>query len=174
MKTFLLAAITALSFLTASAQQKIAYINTDELIGSMPEAIKADAELNEYKQGLGQQYQDLSKDFAAKDSAYLRDSLKLSASIKKIKSDELYGMYQRLSNWQEEANQRYQQEANTKIGPIREKAMLAIQAVATEKGYAFVMDEANLLVKPAGDDLLPFVKKKLGIVDKPAPKPMGK
>lgn len=178
MKTFLLAAITALSFFTASAQQKIAYINTDELIGSMPEAIKADAELNEYKQGLGQQYQDLSADFAAKDSAFVRDSVKLSASIKKIKRDELLGMYQRLSNWQEEANQMYQQEANVKIAPIREKAMKAIEAVAAEKGYGYVLDEGNLLVKPAGDNLLPFVKKKLGIVDKPAAvkpgvKPMG-
>lgn len=175
MKTFLLVAVTAFSFLTASAQQKIAYINTDELIGSMPEAIKADAELNEYKQGLGQQYQDLSADFTAKDSAYIKDSVKLSASIKKIKRDELYNMYQRLNNWQEEANQMYQQEANTKIGPIREKAMQAIQAVANEKGYSYVMDEGNLLVKPAGDNLLALVKKKLGIVDKPAAtKPMGK
>lgn len=168
MKTFLAAAVMALGFFTASAQQKIAHINTEQLIGSMPEAVKVDAGLKEYQQGLGQQYQDLSTDFAAKDSIFVKDSAKLTPSMRKIKRDELLGLYQRLSNWQEEANQLYQQEANNKVAPVREKAMTAIQAVAKENGYGYVIDESNLLVMPPSDDLLPLVKKKLGIVDKPA------
>lgn len=173
MKTFLVA-VMAFGIFTASAQQKIGHINTEELISAMPEAIKVDAELKEYQQGLGQQYQDLSADFAAKDSAFVKDSVKLSPQLKKIKRDELLVMYQRLSNWQEEANQLYQQEANTKVGPVREKAMDAIKAVAKEQGYGYVVDESNLLVMPPSDDLLPLVKKKLGIVDKPVSKPAGK
>ena len=43
-KVFVVAAMT-LSIFGASAQQKIGYISTDELIGVMPEAEKADAEL---------------------------------------------------------------------------------------------------------------------------------
>ena len=56
----------------------------------------------------------------------------------------------------------------TKITKFRlkedaEKA--AIKAVAKEKGYGYVLDSSVgvLLVSPAGDDLLPVVKTKLGL-----------
>ena len=39
---------------TAISQNKIGYINTEELIGSMPEAEKANAELQEYQSALQQ------------------------------------------------------------------------------------------------------------------------
>ena len=44
-----------------------------------------------------------------------------------------------------------------------------LKAVAKEKGYTFVIDEASssLLVMPDGDNLLPAVKTKLGIKDAP-------
>ena len=50
---------------------------------------------------------------------------------------------------------------------MQAKALDAIKAVAKEKGYGYVIDDTNkaLLVAPPGDDLLPFVKTKLGIKD---------
>ncbi len=166
MKTFLLAAFFGLSLLDVSGQAKIGYIDTDALISSMPEATKAEAELKQFQMDLGAQYEELSKDFAAKDSAYVADSTKMSASMKKIKRDDLLAMYQRLGGWQEEAQQRYQQELQTKLAPIRQKAIDAIKAVAKESGYAYVMEESNgsLLVTPPSDNLLPLVRKKLNIV----------
>jgi hypothetical protein len=49
MKKLIVAAVMAFGVLSATAQNKIGYINTDELIGVMPEAEKADAELKEYQ-----------------------------------------------------------------------------------------------------------------------------
>ena len=73
MKKLLFVAGMALSIFTAGAQSKMGYINTDELISTMPEAAKAQAELQEYQAGLGQQYQDLSTELNAKDSAFVKD-----------------------------------------------------------------------------------------------------
>lgn len=155
--------VMGLGISNVSAQQKIAYINTDELIGDMPEAEKADAELKEYQASLAQQGQDMQKELYEKDSLFVRDSIKLSPSMKDIKRNELIGLYQRVQNWNQQAQEMYQAEAQKKIAPIRTKALEAIQAVAKENGYAYVIDFNSLLVYPAADNLLEGVKKKLNI-----------
>ena len=173
MKKLLFAGIMALGMFTSSAQNKLGYINTDELVGTMPEAAKADAELKEFQAGLGQQYQDLSMELSAKESAFVKDSVKLSSSMKEIKRGELIKLYQRVQGFQQESQQEYQAKANDKIAPIREKALIAIRAVAKENGYTYIFNEDNLLVMPQGDNILPLVKAKLGIKDTPRPVSSG-
>lgn len=168
MKKLIVAVVLASCAFTASAQTKIGYINTDELISVMPEAAKADSELKDYQASLVQQGQDMAKEFDEKDSIFVRDSAKLSPSMKDIKRNELIGLYQRVQSWNQQAQEMYQAEAQKKIAPIRTKALDAIQAVAKEMGYAYVIDFNSLLVYPAADNLLNPVKKKLNIKDTPA------
>ena len=168
MKKLIVAAVMALGVFNASAQNKIGYISTDELIGVMPEAEKADNELKGYQAELAQNGQDLMRKLTAEDSLFVRDSAKLSASMKEIKRKELITLYQRVQNWQNEAQEMYNAEAQKKIAPIRTKALDAIKAVAKESGYSYVLDVNSIIVAPPGDDLLPLVKKKLGIKDTPA------
>jgi len=172
MKKFIVAGVMAFSMFSATAQQKIAHINTEELIASMPEAVKAEKELKEYQESLGDTYDELTKELNTKDSIFVKDSLKFTPSMKTIKRDELISLYQKVSNWQQQAQEMYQQEANKKIGPIREKALEAIKVVAKENNYGYVLDAQNLIVSAPADDILVLVKKKLGI--KEAVKPAGK
>jgi len=168
MKKLIVAGLMTLGIFSASAQTKIGYINTDELIGVMPEAEKADAELKEYQAALGQQQQDRMRELSLKDSLFIKDSAKLSASMKEIKRKELIELYQRVQGFQTEAQELYQEEAQKKIAPIRAKAMDAIRVVAKENGYNYILDMNAVIVAPPGDDVLGLVKKKLGIKD-PAP-----
>ena len=168
MKKLIVAVVMAFGVFTASAQQKIGYVNTDELIGIMPEAEKADVELKDFQTALGQQGQDMMKELTAKDSIFVKDSAKLSPSMKEIKRKELIELYQRVQGWQTQAQELYQQEAQKKIAPIRDKAMDAIRVVAKENGYSYILDINAIIVAPPGDDVLPLVKKKLGIKDAPA------
>ena len=138
MKKLLFVSAMALSMFTATAQNKMGYINTDELISTMPEAAKAQSELQEFQAGLGQQYQDLSAELNRKDSAFIKDSVKLSASMKEIKRKELIELYQKVQNYQQSSQEEYQAKANEKIAPIREKALNAIGVVAKENGYAYI------------------------------------
>jgi Skp family chaperone for outer membrane proteins len=62
MKKLIVAGVMALSFLGASAQTKIGYINTDEVIAAMPETEKANKEIQDYQESLGKQYDDLQKE----------------------------------------------------------------------------------------------------------------
>ena len=165
MKKLIVAGVMALGFFNASAQTKIGYISTDELIGVMPEAEKADAELKEYQAALAQQGQDRMKELGIKDSLFVKDSAKLSPSMKEIKRKELIELYQRVQGFQTEAQELYQEEAQKKITPIRAKAMDAIRVVAKENGYTYIFDINAVIVAPPGDDVLSLVKKKLGIKD---------
>ena len=174
MKKLLVVCVMAFGMLGASAQNKIGYISTDELIGAMPEAEKADADLKDYQASLAQQGQDLMKDLSYKDSIFVKDSAKLSPSMKEIKRGELINLYQQVQSWQQRGQELYQAEAQKKIAPLRDKAMEAIRQVAKENGYTYVLDINSVIVAPPGDDILPLVKKKLNIKDPaPAAKPAG-
>ena len=172
-KIVLLATITLAAFTlkaqTPKAQtpkaNKIGYISTDELISVMPDAEKADSELKEYQSSLAQQGQDMMKELNDKDSLFVRDSAKLSPSMKEIKKNELMSLYQRVQGWNQQAQEMYQQEAQKKIAPIKIKAMDAIKAVAKESEYDYILDVNAVLVGPPGDDVIALVKKKLGIKD---------
>jgi outer membrane protein len=171
MKKLIVAGVMALGVLHASAQTKIGYINTEELIGLMPEAEKIDSELKEFQASLAQQGQDMMKDLGDKDSLFVRDSAKLSASMKEIKRAELIQLYQKVQSWNQQAQEIYQQKAQEKIIPLRQKAQDAINAAAKENGYAYIFDASSVLVGPPGDNILPIVKKKLGVKETPAAKP---
>ena len=166
----------ALGIMSASAQTKIGYINTDDLMAIMPEAAKINTDLNEYQTTLQQQGLALQKEADAKRDQYFKDSSTFSNSKKEIVRDELVKLYTRLQNYDQEAQEKAQKYAQEKIAPMRVKALDAIKAVAKERGYTYVIDDASntLLVMPPGDDLLPMVKAKLGIKDAPPAAPGAK
>ncbi len=47
--------------------------------------------------------------------------------------------------------------------PLQRKLQAAIQDVARENGYAYVLPKEALLVAPPGDDLAAMVRRKLGM-----------
>lgn len=154
----------------ASAQGKIGYINTEELMAAMPETEKANKDLTEYQGLLQDQNNNMLKELGEKDSLFVKDSARLSEAQKTFRRNELIKLYQDVQNFSQNAQDQLQQRSQQLMVPIRNKAMDAIKAVAKENGYTYVIDNASgtLLIAPPGDDILALVKKKLGIKD-PAP-----
>ncbi|MBS1510903.1 MAG: OmpH family outer membrane protein [Bacteroidetes bacterium] len=168
MKKLIVAGVMAVSFLGATAQTKIGYINTQDLISVMPEALKADSQLQEYQVSLQKNGEDLQNDFDDKAAKFVKDSATLTETMKEVKRNELTKLYQRI----QEYNQGLQDQINKKgqdlFNPIRLKAMDAIKAAAKKNGYTYVLDISAVLVGPPGDDILALVKKELGIKEAPA------
>lgn len=155
---------------TGTAQGKIGYISTEELIGSMPEAEKANTTLQEYQSTLQEQGNEYLRELSEKDSTFQADSSKYSQTTKDFKRKDLVELYQKVQGWNQTMQQLLQQKTQELLAPIRSKAFETIKAVSKESGYAYVLDAQAILVGPPGDDILPLVKKKLGIKD-PAPAP---
>ncbi|HEY4110447.1 OmpH family outer membrane protein [Puia sp.] len=149
---------------TKAQGTKIGYISLQELIPSMPEYKKADTSLNDYQNALAQNFEDMKKEYMEKDSLLnSKDSLKYTKSQLELKKREISEMVVKLQGWQQQAQQLYQQKQQELIQPIQKKAVEAVQAVAKENGFAYVLTKEALLSSPPADDLLPLVKKKLGI-----------
>jgi outer membrane protein len=171
MKNLIVAGVMALSFLGASAQTKIGYINTEEVMAVMPETEKANKELQELQESLAKQGEDLEKEANERSAQFLKDSGTLTPSMKEIKRGELIALIQRVQNYNQEAQEKAKQAAQQKFVPIQQKAMEAIKAVAKKNGYSYILDITSVLVGPPGDDILSLVKKELGIKETPPATP---
>lgn len=148
----------------SKAQNKIGVISLQELIPSMSEYKKADTALNDYQSALGQQFEDMRREFGEQDSLLnSKDTVKYTKAQLELKKKNLSDLYIKLQGWQQQAQQMYQAKQQELITPIQKKAVDAVQAVAKESGYAYVLTKEALLVSPPAEDILPLVKKKLGI-----------
>jgi outer membrane protein len=148
----------------AHAQTKIGFISINELMAAMPEAKKADSNLAEYSTALNQNFEDNKKEFNEQDSLLgSKDTARFTRAQLELKRKNLVEMYQKLQAYQQQASQLYQAKREELIGPIQKKAIDATQTVAKESGYSYVFVKDALLVSPPADDILPLVKKKLGI-----------
>ena len=162
--------VSILGLTNTAFSQKIGYINTEELIGAMPEAATATTQLQDYQTALQQQYTDLNSELQEKDSLFIKDSAKLSSATKELRRSALIELYQKLQGFQQATQQKLQEKQQELLTPIRNKALETIKAVGKENAYTYVLDQNAVIVGPPGDDILPLVKKKLNIKDKDAPK----
>jgi outer membrane protein len=92
----------------------------------------------------------------------------MNKAIKDLKKNDMAALAQKVQGWQQTMQQMIQEKQQTLLGPIQKKAIDNIKLVAKENGYAYILEAGTLLVSPPADDILPLVKKKMGIKD-PAP-----
>ena len=165
-KTCIVIAIALMSLGTAFAQKtvKLGHIDSNELLKIMPgrdsaqtilqnEMMELENELNNMKMELQQMY----NDYVAKES-------QMSDLIKQTKQKDLQNKGTRLEEFREMAQQRLQDREKALLTPIIDKAKQAIRDVAKENGYTYIFDSAvGVTLYEGGDDILPLVKKKLGL-----------
>ncbi len=162
-KTLLLIAVFTLGMTSfTQAQSKVGHISTDELIASMPAAKALDTELTRLKNTYDNDLKALDTKLKAKFSKYQNEAKTVSKEENQKRMQELQTEEQALYAEMQKAEQELAKKRNDKLKPIVEAARKAIAEVAKENGYQYVLDSASLLVAN-GTDLLPLVKKKLGI-----------
>jgi outer membrane protein len=149
---------------STKAQNKFGYISLQELVPSMPEYKKADTAMNDFQTALGQQYDDMRKEFQEQDSLLSgKDTSKYTKAQLELKRKNLGELYGKLNQWQQQAQQMSQQKQQELLAPITKKATEAIQAVAKENGFTYIFTKEQLVVYPPSEDILALVKKKLGV-----------
>jgi len=167
MKQFFTVLLLATGFLVTNsqvkAQGKIGYISMPEIIASMPEARKADTALNQHRDALVANATDKQSALQADIQKFTADSAKMTAAVRDVKRKDLQTRLQELSGEEQRIQEALQQRQQELSAPIEKKAMDAVQAVAKENGYLYVLPKEAVIVGPPGDDLLALVKKKLGI-----------
>lgn len=148
----------------SAAQTKTGCISFNELLTAMPEFKKADTLLARYKDTLEERFDAYKTEYDEQASLLSsRDTTKFSTAQLVIKRQSLAEILSRLQGFNQEATTLLEQKKQLLLFPIQKKASDAIQAVSKEYGYAFVLEKDVLHVYPPSEDILPLVKKRLGI-----------
>ena len=151
-----------------NAQTKIGYIDAETVLYLMPEAAKIDSLVRIYQQDtVGKEYSSLMATYTYKDSIF-RDSVHPApTAVKEQIGKELGQLVQTLQNWQQIAQEAVQNKQSQLLAPVMKKIQDAIQSVAKEKGYTYVVSRESIIVAPETDNLLQAVAKKLNVTVPP-------
>jgi outer membrane protein len=152
-----------------SAQTKMAYVSVDEVVQLMPEYKKAVGDLAQYDSALQINYAETLRELNRQDSMYKADSTKWSNAIRTANREKMKKLLVDLQQYEQTYQQQMQAKQEELMAPVAQKANATIQDVAKASGYTYVLRKEALLVFPDADDLLPLVKKKLGITTASAP-----
>ncbi|MCR5003919.1 MAG: OmpH family outer membrane protein [Bacteroidales bacterium] len=167
MKKIILIAAAALMTVAASAQQKFAHVNFNELVQLMPEAYSARETISAAQKEASEAYQTMVEEFQTKYSQYQQKAATWTAAIKENKEKELADIQTRIQEFEQSVQQELQQKQQQLMAPIYQKANEQVQALAKAGGYIYVFDATSVLYIDAtqSKDLTPDARKALGIAD---------
>jgi outer membrane protein len=162
----LVALVCVMAVSTASAQ-KLAYTNSVALLSEMPEVKRADANLEilrkqllKKKETMVTEYQNKLKVAVEKEQNGTLSQQEAEAFQKQLSAKE-----KAIYDYDQTVQKQLMDKREQEVGPILKKVQAAIDAVAKEKGYDFVLDSStgSLLFANQKMDITAAVKARLGI-----------
>ncbi|MBN97046.1 MAG: hypothetical protein CMC56_03930 [Flavobacteriaceae bacterium] len=165
LKNLILAVICVfLSSLSAHAQSKVAHINTQELVESMPEMMSAKSELEKLAKTYETDIQAMATELQSKIKQYDAESSTKTDEENGKRLQEVQSMEQSIRQYQAQAQQDLQKKEIELLRPITEKAKDAILKVGNGQGFDYVLDssQGQGVIMANGKDLLADVKSELG------------
>jgi len=149
---------------TAQAQQKIAYIDAESIIPSMPEYKSAQSEIEQYGRQLQRRLEEQQKemeDYYVDIMTKAQQGL-LSPAQEQEAQEKLTEMQTSLQEEALKADQQLIDKEVSLMEPIYDKFDSALESVATSNGYTYIIDK-KLLLYSGGTDATSQVKRQLGI-----------
>ena len=150
----------------AQAQVKIAHVNTADVLDAMPDKAKAEKSLEKYYGELQSQLETMAKEYQTKMQDYEANQATMSNLVKQSKEKEIIDLQTRITQFQANAENEFENKRAELLKPILDKIQNAINAVGKEKGYTYMLDIATGAAVYVGDnavDATKDVKSKLGI-----------
>lgn len=148
-----------------NAQSKIAHIDVTQLLSSMPEMKAAEAELKKLSETYNADIESSMTELKNKYTQYENEAASKSKEENEKRAIELQGAQRTIGEAQQTAQRELQKKQQELFAPISDKAEAAIQKVAAEQGFDYVIDSqaGGGLIVHTGKDLLADVKAELGI-----------
>jgi outer membrane protein len=152
----------------ASAQTlKFGHIDFQGLIQSMPEREVAQKAMAKMQTDLESQLGVMQKEYQTKGQEYvaLVKQANVTDAIRQAKEADIQSLQERISTFQQQAQENLQKEESKQYQPVVEKARKAIGDVAKEQGMLYVFEVNSVLYYNAAQstDMMPLVKAKLGL-----------
>lgn len=141
-KKILLAALLCAP-VSALAQKFGSYLHSD-IIFAVPETKKVQEELNILAQKYQAELATMQKEYQTKVEAYQKEvNDQTPANIRERKEQEIMDLEQRIRQAQQDNSAAFQKAQDERLSPIVEKVVKAVNDVAAEGGYVFIIDAAS-------------------------------
>lgn len=160
----LTSAIILVCSFNVQAQSKVAHINTQELVESMPEMKSAKSELEKLAKTYETDIQAMATELQNKIKQYDAESSTKTDEENGKRLQEVQSMEQSIRQYQAQAQQDLQKKELDLLRPITEKAKNAILKVGNAQGFDYILDssQGQGVIMANGKDLLTDVKSELG------------
>ncbi len=158
--------------LTFAQNQKIGHISTAKLLQIMPGRDSAQLVLEQYAQSLQKDLEQYETEFNSKYEQFMATQEEMPKLMRETKQKELMEMQDRIMKYREGAQEDLTQKEQELLEPILQKAQDAIDKVAEENGFIYILDTSSgavVFVSDKGEDIMSLVKKELGIEDVETP-----
>lgn len=148
-----------------NAQSKIAHIATQELVQSLPEYKSAQEQLDKLEKTYDAEIKDMLSEAQSTMQRYEAEANTKTDEENQKRAQELQAAQRRIQEHSAQARQDLQKKEQDLLRPILEKVRTAIQKVARQKGFDYVLDSTTGtgVLLADGYDLMPDVKKELGL-----------
>ncbi|NVO01798.1 MAG: OmpH family outer membrane protein [Bacteroidetes bacterium] len=149
----------------SQAKIKLGHVDSNELLKMMPGRDSAMQKMQDYQKSLENQLKAMQNELETKYTDFTANQATMSELIKQTKQKELQDLNGRIEAFQTSAQQDLQNKEQEVLKPIVDKAKKAIEDVAKENGYTYIFDAGVgvLLYNDGSENILPLVKKKIGI-----------
>tara|TARA_B100000927_G_scaffold289946_1_gene287602 strand:- start:434 stop:925 length:492 start_codon:yes stop_codon:yes gene_type:complete len=157
--------ITLMTFLTANifAQNKLGHVNAQEILVQMPAFKAAENDLKQFQINLENTLSGLLSELEQQRKSYEASLSSLTDLEKQDKELEMQSLYQRIEAYQEKAQGMLQKEEQKLITPIQTELLNAINEVAKEGNYTYILTSEVFLFANESNDVGDLVRKKLGL-----------
>lgn len=152
--------------LSAQRTLKFGHIDSQLLLSQMPESDSARKVLEKETKTIQDQLELMQVEFNKKYNDYITKMDSFSNFIRQSKEEELQDLQQRIQIFEANAQQNIQEQQAQLFQPIIDKAQKAIEDVGKENNFTYIFDLSSgaILFHAEGtEDIMPLVKKKLGI-----------
>jgi len=165
LRNLFVAFVLLTAFNTVQAQN-VAHIDSEQLLMAMPETKAMETELKKVQQTYADEYNAQATALQAKLKKYDAEAPTQTDVKNEERRIEVKSLQEKIQKYAQTADQEIQKKRFDLLKPIVEKAQKAVSDVATEKGVKYVFDASpgKGLIVFEGEDLLPAVKTKLGIL----------
>ena len=124
----------------AQDQLKIGHINVAEIVTAMPESDSAQILLENDTKELETMFEKMQVEYNNLLNTYQENLESYSQLIRQTKESELMEMQNKIQAFQQNASQQLQQRNFELMQPIYEKVQIAIDKIAAQEGFTYILD----------------------------------
>lgn len=157
----------AMPMVTNAQTNKFGHVNIQELLTSMPGYKDAEKQLQKLTKDMQDAYLAMQEEYQKKMGELQAMETDPGANdvLKENKYNELVDLEKRMQRLELSSEEKLMQRQTELLKPIEDQILKAVKELANEGGYTYIFDSSmgTLLHYPEGDNVLPQLKKKLGL-----------